>query len=141
MKRPSGSRFLLAILIVILGLGSGGAILHQHLKARTASRESSFIAIHYLVAAMMDEGQSPNGLDAVFTDYGEAGGGLLKDFPQGLVFHREGRKFRLEENDASRVSLFRSDRLVATDELWPRWERSGELAKKFESQKVPDRYR
>ncbi len=63
--------------------------------------------------------------------------GLMKPFPDGLVYRPQGKSFTLEEPGARWISWLRKDRLVATDRRWPRWESSGEHARKFPEQVIP----
>lgn len=55
---------------------------------------------------------------------------LLRPFPLGLDFKWTDRGWTLTEPAPRRVSLFRQDRLVASDKDFPHWEASGERASK-----------
>lgn len=129
------SRTLLKIGIsfVILLLLAGALLSNRNLDSVRREREAYFITIHYLAGSILREkGPSdPKNFDDLIRPYDGMHTNLSELFPEGLVYRREGKSFILEEPYAQRVSLFRSDRLIATDKKWPRWERSGEYANKF----------
>lgn len=123
----------------LLVLSGAGALFvsDQRLKAHRGEREANFVTIHFAVALAADEeGEGMRDLESVLKLYG-AGTELMKPFPDGLVYKANGESFTLEEPRARSVSLLKRDRLVATEKKWPRWERSGEYARKFPGQEVP----
>jgi hypothetical protein len=124
--------FLFGVLLLIGAYGY-----NRYLTKERQQRESHFIAIHFLAEERLIEGSSeePKNLEDLMRPYGNAV--LMKHFPDGLIYHPNQKSFTLEEPNKRRISLFRSDRLVATDRRWPRWEVSGEYAKKMRNQKVP----
>lgn len=123
-------------LLVLLGAGEL-FLSDQRLKVQRQEREANFVAIHFLVASAAEEdGEATRDLESLFKLYG-AGSVLMKPFPDGLAYRRDGESFTLEEPRARNVSLLKRDRLVATDRKWPRWESSGEYARKFPGQEVP----
>ena len=135
----SGKRSMVVMgLLVLLGAGALW-ISDQRLKAKRWEREANFVTLHFLVAiAAEEEGEATRDLDSLLELYG-AGTVLMRPFPDGLVYQWKGKSFTLEEPRARSVSLLKRDRLIATDRRWPRWERSGEYARKFPGQVVPDR--
>ena len=135
----SGKRLMVVMGLLVL-LGAGALFLSdQRLKAKRWDREANFVTIHFLVArAAEEDGEATRDLESLMKLYG-AGGVLMKPFPDGLAYRRDGESFTLEEPRARNVSLLKRDRLIATDRKWPRWERSGEYARKFPGQEVPDR--
>ena len=109
---------------------------NHHLAVERHERESNFIAIHFLATEALIEGD-PDGsqsLDDLIRPYG---GTLMRPFPDGLIYHSVKKSFTLEEPKLRRVSLFCSDRLIATDRKWPRWEATGEYAKKIPGHHEP----
>lgn len=131
----------MAALAIGCGLTCFGWVVWSHrLAAERQSRESHFIAIHFRATelAREDDKRVPKSFDQLVGRLvGGADSGLLKPFPEGLIFRSEGSHFTLEEPRASRISFRRADRLVATDSIWPHWERSGDVARKFQGQEVP----
>lgn len=104
----------------------------QQLEKVKAERARHFISIYYL-AMEASRGADPVGAknyETLLEPFGGRDSALGKPFSDGLVFRQEGDSFVLEEPKARCVSLFRPDRLVATDRRWPRWEASGEPARK-----------
>lgn len=113
-------------------------IWNKRLTANQQEREKHFIAIHFLAAEASRKGTDvPEDFDGLLSLYGGPTSFLARPFPDGLIYRRHGSSFTLEEPEVRRVSLLRSDRLVGSDQRWPRWERSGELAKKYPEQSVP----
>jgi hypothetical protein len=110
----------------------------QRLASERQERERHFIAIHFLAAeAAMEDGEDPKDFDGLLRSSGGRTSPLARPFPDGLLYRRNGSSFTLEEPEARRVSLLRTDRLLGSDRSWPRWESSGVPAKKFPEQQVP----
>ena len=111
----------------------------RYLCVQRQRRESHFIAIHFIAAEALREREpsGPKSLDSLIKPYGGTESGLNGPFPDGLLFSTQATSFVLEEPTARLVSLFHSDRLIATDRQWPHWEASGVYAKKFKNQQVP----
>lgn len=127
------------LLLGVLSASSGVFVWNRHLEIERQARESHFIAVHFLAteaAREVDPG-GPKIIDDLIRPYGGLESELLKPFADGLLYHPQGETFTLEEPTSHRVSLFRSDRLISTDRKWPRWESSGEFARKSTKQKVP----
>ena len=131
---------------IIFGSLLGGVLLtsaaafvwSQRLASERQERESHFIAIHFLVAeASMEDSEDPKDFDGLLSSSGGRTSPLARPFPNGLLYKRNGNTFTLEEPEARRVSLLRTDRMVGSDRRWPRWKASRVLAKKFSKQHVP----
>lgn len=130
----------LGMALLLGGLLAGGwVVVDQRFAGQKRARESHFIAIHVLATDALRERDAagPLDYDGLLEPWGGRQGGLGKPFPDGLVFRIEKGGFLLEEPGRRRISLFQSDRLMATDRKWPRWETSGELARKWSEQAVP----
>ena len=126
---------LLGVLSILLGI----AVWSRYLEIERQARESHFIAAYFLAGEELkevDQAASKN-IDDLIKSYGGSESALLMPFADGLVYNPQGRKFTLEEPTSRRVSLFRSDRLISTDQKWPRWQATGRLARKFPEQEVP----
>ncbi|MES2996731.1 MAG: hypothetical protein V4733_07970 [Verrucomicrobiota bacterium] len=85
--------------------------------------------------AKMEEGRAARDLHEVFRiAMGDESGTILRTniepFPEGLHYQASGKSFILAEPRPRWISLFRKDRLIATDSKLPSWERSRELAPK-----------
>jgi hypothetical protein len=131
---------IIPIAIVLIGaLVLLLALWNQHLISERRQRESHFIAIHFLAGEQEGEYDpaARNDITELLSPYGGLDSWLTKPFPDELVYVPHGASFTLEEPNPRRISLFRSDRLIATDRKWPRWKSSGEYARKFPDQKVP----
>jgi len=111
----------------------------RNLAAEMRERESNFIAIHFLASEILREGSSagPRDFGGLLKLHGGPSSTLAKPFPNGLLYHSDKTSFILEEPEARRVSIFRSDRLVATERKWPLWEVAQRYARKFPEQPVP----
>lgn len=127
-----------ALALAVLLLAGGVAVLKQRLAAERDERQGDFIAIHFIaVGAASEYGEMPKDLDGLLEHHGGKHSVLMRPFPDGLVYKTDGDSFTLEEPRARRVSLFKKDRLIGTNRKWPRWEDSGEYARKFPEQEVP----
>jgi hypothetical protein len=129
---------LMLAFLVLLG---GGALFvsNQRLKAQRWEREANFIALHFLAAvAAGEDGEGAKDLGELLRLYGGKDSVLLRPFPHGLVYKPNGDSFTLEEPQAQSISLLKKDRLIGSDRKWPRWESSGEYARKFPEQQVPE---
>jgi hypothetical protein len=111
----------------------------RHLEIERQARESHFIAAYFLVGEALREGDEadPKNINDLIRSYGGSESGLLKPFADGLVYLPQGKTFTLEEPISHSVSFFRRDRLISTEQRWPRWESTGRLAQKFPEQEVP----
>jgi hypothetical protein len=113
-------------------------IWNRRLGADRQQRESHFIAIHFLAAEATQEGEDgPKNYEELVSLWSGPNSPLGKPFPDGLVYKPHGSSFTLEEPQARWISLLRKDRLVGSERKWPRWEPSGDYAKKMASSKVP----
>ena len=111
----------------------------QQLVSHRREREAHFVTVYFLASnsewkADLD---GPKNYAELLSPIGGGEAGIGRPFVDGLDYRPTGDSFVLEEPKAHRVSFFRSDRLVATDQRWPRWEATGEYARKFPDQKVP----
>ncbi|MEK7951769.1 hypothetical protein WKV53_14725 [Luteolibacter sp. Y139] len=132
--------WMVVLVLAALLLAGGVEIWRQRLVVEREDREAYFVTIHFLAAAAAGEGEdAPKDLEEVFNGSAGKGGGavLMKHFPDGLVYKADGESFTLEEPRVRYVSLWKKDRLIGTDKRWPRWEGSGEYARKFAGQEVP----
>lgn len=127
------------LLLGVLSASFGAFVWSRNLEMGCRERESHFIAAYFLAgeASREVDPDGPKNIDDLMRPCGGFESGLLKPFADGLVYHPQGETFTLEEPSSHRVSLFRSDRLISTDRKWPRWESTGEFARKFPEQKVP----
>lgn len=101
-------------------------------------REQHFVSIYFLAGeAMRESPDRPENWEDLIRPLSSTDGGIGKPFVDGLVYRPLEATFTLEEPKAHKISLFRSDRLIATERKWPRWELSGKLARKFSGQEVP----
>ena len=104
------------------------------------NRASRFITLQYIVMRESNDtlDPPPNDIRKLLELSGHGKNHpLLKPFPEGLILEFTENGFRLEEPAPRFVSLFRSDRLMATESLWPHWERSGESVFKYNGQEIP----
>lgn len=131
----SRQRFILrlSLTLVILSALAGAFLRHQYLDSVKREREAYFISIHWLAANAVLEGdpEGPENFDDLIRPYEGMHASIAELYPEGLVYLPQATSFTLEEPSARPVSLFHSDRLIATDKKWPRWEDSGEYANKF----------
>lgn len=127
------------LLLGVLSASIGAFVWRRNLEIGCRERESHFVAAYFLAgeASREVDPDGPKNIDDLMRPYGGSQSGLLKPFVDGLVYHPQGETFTLEEPSSHRVSLFRSDRLISTDRKWPRWESTGEFARKFPEQKAP----
>ena len=135
---PKRSILMLAFL-VLLAVGAL-FVSDQRLKAQRSEREAHFVTIHFIAAEAAAEAEDDEGakdLEGLLRLSGGKDSVLLRPFPQGLVYKPNGGSFTLEEPRARNISLLKKDRLIGTDRKWPRWESSGEYARKFPEQEVP----
>ena len=132
-------RAILIVIFVLAALLCAGAvsITQQRLVADRDERERNIIAIHFLAAQANYDGERAMDIDGLLKHFGGKDSVLMRPFPDGLVYKGDGESFTLEEPRPRRISLFRKDRLIATERKWPRWESSGEYARKFPEQEVP----
>lgn len=140
---PRKSKLILAISILLLVGVAAGWMENKRLIAQKQQRERHMVVVYYL--ALMSDSKHPRtyatNLDGTVQEFGAAVSALLKPFPDSPVYHGSGKTFTLEEPRPRRVSLFHSDRLIATESKWPRWEYSGEYARKFPEQEIPEELR
>jgi len=135
-------RSILIVIFVFAALMFMGAIffLQQRRVTDRYERERYFVAIHLLAAqAAGEDGEKPKDLDSLLKLSGGVELELMRPFPDGLVYKADGGSFTLEEPRARSISLFKRDRLMGSDRKWPRWESSGEYARKSPGQQVPVR--
>jgi len=131
------------LFIILLGLSlvaAGAWVIDRRIRTDAEIRAANFITAHYLVrrAAIDTLDPPPNDIRKVLNrSWGGNDHPLLKYFPDGLIFKVTPPGFRLEEPEARRISLFHSDRLVASDTEGPQWEKSGTKVWKFEGQEIP----
>jgi hypothetical protein len=111
----------------------------QRLRADRREREAHFVAIHFLAAEANHESDpdGPRDYASLLAPWGGSDSALGSPFADGLDYRPQNGSFTLEEPKARRISLFRVDRLIASDRRWPRWESSGEYARKFPEQEAP----
>ena len=127
------------LLLGVLSASFGTFVWNRYLEIGRQARESHFVAVYFLAGEASREKidpDGPNDIHDLLRPFGPESG-LLSPFADGLVYHPRGETFTLEEPTSHRVSLFRSDRLISTDRKWPRWESTGELARKLPGSKVP----
>jgi len=136
MKRKRLFRIPSSVMLV-LSLGAALYIRSQQISASRHERESTFIMLRFMIAAALEDGDAPKDFDSFLQPFGGRQSGLLKSFPDGLVYKTDGSSFTLEEPRPREVELFKKDRLIASERKWPRWESSGEYARKFAGQEVP----
>ena len=136
MKRKRLFRIPSTVLFV-LSLGAALCVQSQQISASRHERESIFIMLHCMIAAAVGDGDAPKDFDSFLRPFGGRQSGLMKSFPDGLVYMTDGSSFTLEEPRPRMISLFKKDRLIASERKWPRWESSGEYARKFAGQEVP----
>ncbi|MBB5353139.1 hypothetical protein HNR46_003392 [Haloferula luteola] len=111
----------------------------RRLLADRREREAHFVAIHFLAVEARQEADSdgPTDYETLLESWGGPNSELGRPFVEGLDYEPLNGAFSLAEPNPRRVTLLRSDRLIATDQNWPRWEQSGEYARKFPEQDVP----
>jgi hypothetical protein len=133
-------RAILIVIFVLAALLCVGAVLiaQQRLVADREERERNIIAIHFLATEAKHDGETATDIDGLLKHFGGKDSVLMRPFPDGLVYKWDGESFTLEEPRPRRISLFKKDRLIATNRKWPRWESSGEYARKFPEQEVPE---
>ena len=141
-RKPMQRRRLITGAVLLLGVltaSFGAFVWKRYLEVGRQARESHFVAVYFLAgeASREVDPDGPKNIDDLVRLYGCPESGLLQPFPLGLVYHPQGETFTLEEPTSRRVSIFRSDRLISTDRKWPRWESTGEFARKFSGQEVP----
>jgi hypothetical protein len=126
------------------GLILGIWILNNRIRIDREDRERHFVAVHFVAmeSVMASEDEAPKTIKELMEVY--AGGGvdsaLLKPFRNGLTYRRTPQGFEIAEPQQVFVSLFRRDRLVASDRDWPHWESSGIKVWKSPGQQVPPNY-
>jgi hypothetical protein len=116
-------------------------LLNLSIISKAKNRERHFISIYYLAKEyVLDRGSDePASFESLVRDYGGTDGALAQPFSNGLKYNLHGTKFILEEPQQEHVSLFRKDRLVATELNRPYWERTGKQAKKRNEEAEPQR--
>ena len=134
----SGKR-LMVVMGLLVSVGAGALFISdQRLKALKREREAHFLTLLSMAEYGAEEnGAEENVLENVLKSSGGNDYRFLKPFPDGIVYKTNGKSFTLEEPGTRFVSLLKKDRLIATDRKWPRWESSGEYARKFPGQEVP----
>ena len=135
-------KWKIAVAAMLLGFVVIGVVVwNQRLDVERRSREAHFVSIHFLVSEAVQEGPEfvREDLNQLLDPFGGLDSGLMEPFADGLLFRPAGQRFVLEEPAERRVSWRSWDRLVATERDWPRWEKSGKLARKFVGQEVPPR--
>jgi hypothetical protein len=134
----SAKRSILMLAFVVLLAVAGFFAFKPRFAAQTRDRETNFVTIHFLAAkAAEEDGEGAKDVGELLRSFGDNGSVLLRPFPQGLVYKPNGDSFTLEEPQARSISLLKKDRLIGSDRKWPRWESSGEYARKFPEQQVP----
>jgi len=126
-----------ALVLAALLLGAALYVRSQQISASRHERESTFIMLHFMIAGALADGDAPKDFESFLQPFGGRQSGLMKSFPDGLVYKADGSSFTLEEPRPREVALFKKDRLIASERKWPRWESSGEYARKFAGQEVP----
>lgn len=111
-KRSLPAAILLVGALVAL---SAGFVSSRRLAAERREREAHFIAIHAVAMEARANAGVPEDFDGLMEAHGGRESPLPRPFPDGLVFHVQGASFLLEEPRARPVSLWRKDRLVATN--------------------------
>ena len=134
---PRKRAILIATLVLAALLCVGAvSITQQRLGADRDARERNIIAIHFLAAQANYDGERATDIDGLLKHFGGKDSVLMRPFPDGLVYKADSDSFTLEEPRPRRISLFKKDRLIATNHKWPRWESSGEYARKFPEEVV-----
>lgn len=133
---PKINALILSVLL-LAAIVAGGMLQDRRLRAEKWTREATFISIFYSAKigfeqASFDQGSPPpsdlsallrlGGLDQSIESE------MMKHFPDGLVYRFTPTSFSLEEPKQRPVGLFVSDRLVAIEQNWPIWAKSGERA-------------
>lgn len=131
--------------LVLVGLLAAAFLWSRFVRMERGAREGHFITIHFLAheasleaswGDLADDPKPPEDIDGLLLASGGQAG-RLQHFPYGIVYRPQGSSFTLEERRPAWVSLWGKDRLVATERKWPRWEATGEYARKFPDQAVP----
>ena len=119
-------------------------ILSNRIRIDREDRERHFVAVHCVAmeSVIASDDKGPSTIQELMEVYAEGGinSALLKPFRHGLIYQRKPRGFEIFEPQQEFVSLFRCDRLVASDYDWPHWESSGIKVWKFPGQQVPSNY-
>ena len=126
------------------GLILGTWILNNQIRIDREDRERHFVAVHFVAmeSVIASDHEAPKTIREMMEVYSGEGvdSALLKPFRHGLIYKRKPRGFEIFEPQQEFVSLFRRDRLVASDCDWPHWESSGIKVWKFPGQQVPPNY-
>ena len=130
-------------LAACVGLILGTWILHNRIRIDREERERHFISVHFVAieALSAPDDDAPKTIEELMERY--AGGpdsALLRPFRHGLTYRPVNGGFELSEPKKEFVTLFRRDRLIASDHAWPHWESSGRKIWKFPGQKIPSNY-
>lgn len=143
MKRRTVKRMVIVISLCC-GMILGTWILNTQIRINREKRERYFVDIHCIaMQSVVDPvAEPPNTIHEMMEIYAGEGVGsvMLKPFRNGLTYQRTPRGFMISEPQREFVSLFRRDRLVATDRDWPHWESSGIKVWKFPGQQVPTNF-
>ena len=117
MKTPRHKTIVAVLLLSCLLICTLTELVWNHKSShQRLDRESYSVSIHMaMLTALSDNDARP--LNAILKDYGP---GLLKPFPDGLLYHSDGSSFTLAEPSSRPISFFRKDRLVVTDQESPR---------------------
>ena len=143
MRRKAIKRAILG-LAACCGLILGTWTLNNRIRIDREERESYFVAVHCVAmeSVRAPDDEAPRTIEELMEMY--AGGGshstLLKPFRNGLSYRRTDGGFEIAEPRQEFVSLFRRDRLIASDRDWPHWESSGMKVWKFPGQTIPPNY-
>jgi hypothetical protein len=143
MRRKAIKRAIIG-LAACCGLILGTWILNNRIRIVREERERYFIAVHFVAMESVGapDDKAPKTIEELMEMY--AGGGaessLLKPFRNGLSYRRTHGGFEIAEPRQEFVSLFRRDRLIASDREWSHWESSGMQVWKFPGQTIPPNY-
>ena len=136
MKTLRHKAIVLVLLACLSAVLLAAFLWSRGLNNQKLERESYFISIHYAIAsALLENDDRP--LESILRDYCGDTSRILRPFPKGLSYHSDGSTFTLAEPTPRPISLFRKDRLVASDRDRPRWEFSREYATKYGQKLFP----
>ena len=142
MRRRATIKAILGLTICGL-IFLGTWILERSIRINCEERERCFVAVHFIAmgAAREPDDEAPKTIQELMKRHGWGpSSALLKPFSHGLIYQAAEGGFELAEPSKEFVSLFRRDRLIASDSAWPHWESSGRMAWKFPGQKIPPGY-
>lgn len=124
-------RIALIAALVVLAIGFWCRHRDQQLHIEAEEREAYFISAYSITIEAMTEEPAENFAElATRPGFSAFMPSLMRPFPQGLELKTTGGVWTLAEPAPRKVSLFREDRLVASETDFPHWEASGIRATK-----------